>query len=97
MVKEAIKKLKSSTALGTDFWEVRYLKAMDEQALEALADLYNQIESDCTWPDKLLANIIVLMGKPNGGTRPIALMPMLYRVWAKARKPQLDQWCLEKA
>eukprot|EP00973_Karenia_brevis_P012876 1747469-Karenia_brevis.AAC.1 len=25
------------------------------------------------------------MGKPQGGTRPIALMPMLYRIWTKIR------------
>ena len=37
-------------------------------------------------------NIIVLMGKPNGGVRPIALMPMLYRLWTKTHKPMTQQW-----
>ena len=32
------------------------------------------------------------MGKPTGGTRPIALMPMLYRIWTKVRKPCIIQW-----
>eukprot|EP00973_Karenia_brevis_P066201 9200998-Karenia_brevis.AAC.1 len=32
------------------------------------------------------------MGKPQGGTRPIALMPMLYRVWSKVRKPYIQKW-----
>ena len=32
------------------------------------------------------------MGKPNGGIRPIALMPMLYRLWTKIRKVNIGQW-----
>ena len=39
-------------------------------------------------------NIIVLMGKPPPaeGERPIALMPMLYRVWARIRKNEINEW-----
>ena len=32
------------------------------------------------------------MGKPAGGTRPIALMAMLYRLWTKVRRPHIDSW-----
>eukprot|EP00973_Karenia_brevis_P041068 5683549-Karenia_brevis.AAC.1 len=32
------------------------------------------------------------MGKPQGGTRTIALMPVLYRIWAKVSKPYLPKW-----
>ena len=32
------------------------------------------------------------MGKPTGGSRPIALMPMLYRLYTKIRRPQIIQW-----
>ena len=33
------------------------------------------------------------MGKPDGtDTRPIALMPMIYRLWTKIRKPELSEW-----
>eukprot|EP00973_Karenia_brevis_P022308 3069370-Karenia_brevis.AAC.1 len=35
------------------------------------------------------------MVKPQGGTRPIALMSMLYRIWTKVRKPYIQMW--EKA
>ena len=28
------------------------------------------------------------------GVRPIALMPMLYRLWAKIRKVQIQEWDL---
>ena len=39
-----------------------------------------------------LLSLIVLMGKPAGGTRPIALMPMLYRIWTKIRQPYIVEW-----
>ena len=32
------------------------------------------------------------MGKPTGGPRPIALMPMLYRLYTKIRRPYIIQW-----
>eukprot|EP00973_Karenia_brevis_P049461 6862447-Karenia_brevis.AAC.1 len=32
------------------------------------------------------------MGKPQGGTRPIALMPMLYMIWTKIKKPYIQRW-----
>ena len=32
------------------------------------------------------------MGKPGGGSRPIALMPMIYRLWTKIRRPYMRQW-----
>ena len=40
----------------------------------------------------MLSNIIVFMGKPRRGSRPIALMPMLYRVWTRVRRKYIDDW-----
>ena len=34
------------------------------------------------------------MGKPAGGVRPIALMPMLHRLWTKVRRDEIRQWDL---
>ena len=44
------------------------------------------------WQGYIYYNIIVLMGKPVGGSRPIALMPMRYRLHTKIRRPQIIQW-----
>ena len=32
------------------------------------------------------------MGKPAGGSRPIALMPMPYRLYTKIRRPHIIKW-----
>ena len=69
------------------------MKAMTQEAAFALAQLLNAIEYKCAWPAHILINIIVLMGKPPpGGVRPIALMPMIYRLWTKIRKVYIDEW-----
>ena len=95
-VDRGIKELKSNTALGLDQWEVAWLKAMPPEAKESLATLLNMVEACGSWPTHILANTIILMGKPTGGSRPIALMPMLYRIWTKARKKQIQEWDSEE-
>ena len=93
-VKRAILMLKRGTALGCDLWDVEFLRLISGEMLQLLADLFNNIESTGAWPEHIMCNIIVLMGKPPpGGTRPIALMPMIYMIWSKIRKPLLDEWC----
>ena len=75
-----------------DQWNVPWLKAMSLEAKEGLAAILNMVEGCRAWPTHTMSNTIVLMGKPQGGCRPIALMPMLYRLWTKVRKPQIQQW-----
>ena len=56
-------------------------------------DILNTVEKDIMWPKHTLLNLVVLMGKPDGGgVRPIALMPMLYRLWTKARMLTIREW-----
>ena len=89
-VQRASKLFKDSTALGGDLWEPYWFKRMSVEVAQAWAHLLNRIEQVGTWPAHMF---IVLMGKPPpGGVRPIALMPMIYRLWAKVRKPELDVW-----
>ena len=65
---------------------------MSDQALEELVKLLNEVERRLTWPAHLYHNFVVLMGRPAGGTRPIALMPMLSWLWTKNRRPQIAAW-----
>ena len=37
------------------------------------------------------------MGKPTGGPRPNALMPVVYRTWTKIRRTQIDAWEVARA
>eukprot|EP00973_Karenia_brevis_P074227 10313613-Karenia_brevis.AAC.1 len=60
--------------------------------LRQLAELLRKVDETATWPSYLLYNIIVLMGKPQGGARPLVRIPMLYRIWTKVRKPYIQKW-----
>ena len=87
-----LKSISNTTALGIDQWAPAQLKALPREALEELAAVLNAIEQHVAWPARVLYNLIVLMGKPGVGTRPIALMPVIYRIWTKVRKPYLMEW-----
>ena len=73
MVMRATKLLKRDTSLGIDWWEVEWLRTMTYEMAVQIANLLNTIECEVAWPAQILTNIIVLMGKPAGGVRPIAL------------------------
>ena len=92
MVREGIKEINPKTALGLDQWDVAWLRALSDDALESLATIFNMVEAAIAWPTHILSNTIVLMGKPQGGCRPIALMLMLYRIWTKIRKKWIQEW-----
>ena len=62
------------------------------EAIKELTKLLNYVKSRLAWPAHIYHNLIVLMGKPTGGTRHIALMLMIYRMWTKIRRPQIDAW-----
>ena len=84
--------LKNETALGVDFLDVWWLKNLSNQIAGDLAEVLNSVEKLGAWLIQSMMNIIVLMGKPAGGLRPIALMPMRYRIWSKARRQYLIRW-----
>ena len=54
--------------------------------------LLNEVEVSGAWPIQALMNIIVLMRKPAGGVRPIALTPIIYRIWCRARRHGPIDW-----
>ena len=91
-VKKGARLIPRNTTIGIDHWETAELRALDEDSAQAIADLLNEVEKHMVWPKQSLSNLIVLMGKNNGGVRPIALMPMLYRLWSKIRRPQVREW-----
>ena len=68
------------------------MRPLPEPAKQALVDLLTQVEQELVWPATILLNLIILLAKPNGGERPIALIAILYRIWVRMRKPELEVW-----
>eukprot|EP00969_Alexandrium_andersonii_P041118 1802968-Alexandrium_andersonii.AAC.1 len=49
-------------------------------------------------PPQCLANLVAMLAKPSGGERPIALMPMVYRIVAKIdRAESIGAWEQQRA
>ena len=57
-----------------------------------LATLLTEAERVGKWPDGIGVTLIVLIPKPDGGRRPIGLLPLVVRWWMRARLPAAQRW-----
>lgn len=80
------------TGLGLDHWDPRELKGLPKEGKQELVDMLSRIETLQVWPIQSMSAIIALLGKPQGGERPITLLVMLYRIWSKIRKADVASW-----
>ena len=69
-VKRGTKALRSGTAVGIDQWSPAQWKMLSPEAIDGITYLFQYIEEYGVWPGHLYYNIIVLMRKPTGGSRP---------------------------
>ena len=72
--------------MGIDKWRPYEMRLLTREGLQELVNLRKAVEREGIWPLGILDNIVVLMGSPKGDSKPIALMPMLYRIWCKAKR-----------
>eukprot|EP00971_Amphidinium_carterae_P093065 1842300-Amphidinium_carterae.1 len=88
-------------ALGADRWAYPELLALvgpgDKlEALERLCEFYQVVETQGYWPESLRDILYLQLPKAGarnaGERRPIALLPVIYRVWASCCKPRLLSW-----
>ena len=86
-VRAAISTFPAGTGVGADNISPRALARLSDEAIDALIELYSKLEEAGTWSDELDLVLIVLLGKSDGGRRPIGLFPTLIRVWMRARTP----------
>eukprot|EP00971_Amphidinium_carterae_P350622 6491652-Amphidinium_carterae.2 len=75
-------------ARGLDYWHADELKLLSQPCLQHLADLLNACQVARRWPKQLQATLVVLKPKKENcqvlaDLRPLALLPQLYRLWAK--------------
>ena len=57
-----------------------------------MVDLLHDIERNLAWPWQLMGQLVVLLGKPTGGERLIALLQFTLRLWLRCRRPLTRQW-----
>ena len=83
------------TALSGDFLHPRLVAWIDDEGLEALAELLMLIEEVGAPPMELLTSVFI--DKTTGGKRPIGLMVGLMRLWGKVRRECARAWELENS
>ena len=92
MLRAACCTFPQETGLGMDAVQPRALLRLSDEALQALCVLLMAIELHGTWPELVRLVLIVLLPKPDGGRRPIGLLPTLVRVWMRVRGPIIRKW-----
>ena len=88
----AMSTLPDRTALGLDFWQPAAWKVAPPAALAELRALLHQISCQVCWPAQVLCQMVRLLVKPSLDDRPISLMPMLARLWARLHRSTFQAW-----
>eukprot|EP00959_Pyramimonas_sp_CCMP1952_P102885 2151607-Pyramimonas_sp.AAC.1 len=63
-----------------------------DDAVAMLVYLLWAAEAWKRWPTTIMAIHVMLLAKPQGGLRPIALLPSIYRVYTKIRIVHVRRW-----
>ncbi len=91
-LREAAKSFSASSASTFDGFKLRHYSLLTDEALGALAIIFQVAETTGFFPRQLRAVPVPLLAKPKGGHRPIGIFTSPYRLWVKARRPQADEW-----
>ena len=85
-------------APGPDGWTAEELRLWPPHHVATLTALFGAVERLGSWPTGLAAADVVLLPKPGGPPdqalqrRPITLLPVIYRLWARLRLPAVKLW-----
>jgi hypothetical protein len=83
-----LRRLRAGSAPGPRGLPISLWQALPSEVVARLADLLTMIEATGVWPRELLQGYVALIPKASGGSRPqdqrpIAVLDVLYRLWAK--------------
>ena len=93
--KKAIATTKITSARGTDGWTVAELRNLPDVCVQVLANIFASIQGQ-SLPENWSHSITIPIGKTEcpespAQTRPITLIPMIYRWWTKVITKQILQ------
>ena len=93
---DVVRHIPRAKAQGLDAWSPDDLKALPKDAFDDLAAVLAQVEAEGKWPAGLSGAIVTLLPKKEDhgplAQRPISLLPMVYKLWAAARRAILKEW-----
>ena len=89
---EASRTLPVETGLGWDLWHPRVIERLSYSTLILLVTILLECEQTGEWPAGVSLVLIALLPKPDGGFRPIGLLPTAPRLWMRARRQAARRW-----
>jgi hypothetical protein len=91
-----VKKAPKAKAPGRDSWTYGDLKRLPSPAFDLLAELFETVERAGAWPEPIAHSFVAMLPKGGSGDpddyRPIVLLSVYYRIWAKARGPSFAKF-----
>ena len=90
--RRALASFPDATGLGWDDLHPKALLRLDDTMLAALLRILFLCECRGTWPASTAIAIVALIPKTDGGRRPIGLLPLLPRIWMRARHDVIRDW-----
>ena len=91
-VKAALRSFKEHTGVGFCGWHPRVLAQLPEEGMKCVWKLLQMAEMGAVWPEVMRNVDMVRIPKESGGHRLIGLLPTLYRLWGKLRRPDCVSW-----
>ena len=92
-IRDASGKFSKFTALGSDDLHPRHIRTLCDASLEALRSFFAAMLRLYHLPQAIALLLVVLLPKPDGGTRPIGLFPAVVRIWSQwARCEYAVKW-----
>ena len=96
-IRTAARSFPTGTGVGVDNTAPRALDRLTDAALEALIDILHRCEKEGEWGKCNALVLTVLLPKPDGGVRPIGLLPTPIRIWMRARADVARRWEAQNA
>ena len=91
-VRRASKCFPSESATAFDGWAFGLVASLPDEALEDLGRMMQDSIENLTLPLQSLIQIIALLGKKKGGSRPIAILASYYGIIMKLLKCDVSDW-----
>eukprot|EP00974_Lingulodinium_polyedra_P030012 2891185-Lingulodinium_polyedra.AAC.1 len=81
-----------NTGIGCDDVPPKHYSLLSDEALGALIEFYEAVEENVSWPLGVFVNVMVRLGKPDGGSRLIGLLPTVMRIWGRLHRGEVMDW-----
>ena len=82
-----------TSAAGLDGLTFQHFRSLDQIYLQALAFFFTALDLGMPFPSSWSQARLVCIPKEDGGTRPLAVLLVVYRMWASRAARILAEWC----